>query len=226
MQFGLRTLRIGDYMTTNTPALAQDAVLTDEEIRSFWVEHGLDDEAVEDFARALESALLSKLRAPVADERAAFEAFQRGVGLNELYLERHPESGQYMWTATKEAWETWQARAALASAPVAGEAQRPHLNIVLDHAADRLAEAGMREDASIVRGMKVPNDGSKTESINAAPQASEAVRLDADALDLARAGMELHSPGMPEHTVCAELVRLAAALSAQPGAQKNGGSDA
>lgn len=66
---------------------------------------------------------LSKLRAPVADERAAFEAFQRGVGLNELYLERHPESGQYRWTATKEAWETWQARAALASAPVAGEAK-------------------------------------------------------------------------------------------------------
>ncbi|CAB3857521.1 hypothetical protein LMG3410_02106 [Achromobacter aegrifaciens] len=55
---------------------------------------------------------------------------------------------------------------------------------------------------------------------DAAAQASEAVRPDADALDLARAGMELHSPGMPEHTVCAKLVRIAAALSAQPGAQK------
>ncbi|UAN03032.1 hypothetical protein [Achromobacter mucicolens] len=62
---------------------------------------------------------LSKLRAPVADERAAFERFQRRTGLDELYLERHATHGQYMWTATKEAWETWQARAALASAPVA-----------------------------------------------------------------------------------------------------------
>lgn len=55
-------------MTTNTPAPAQDVVLTDEEIRSIWVEQGLDDEAVEDFARAIESALLSKLRAPLADD--------------------------------------------------------------------------------------------------------------------------------------------------------------
>jgi hypothetical protein len=38
--------------------------LTDDEIRAVWVEHGLDDEAVEDFARAIESSLLSKLRAP------------------------------------------------------------------------------------------------------------------------------------------------------------------
>lgn len=53
---------------------AAQPVLTDDEIRAVWVEHGLDDEAVEDFARAIESALLSKLRAPVADERAAFDA--------------------------------------------------------------------------------------------------------------------------------------------------------
>lgn len=67
------------------------------------------------------SFISSHVYAPVADERVAFETFQRGAGINELYLERHPESGQYMWTATKEAWETWQARAALASAPVAAE---------------------------------------------------------------------------------------------------------
>ncbi|MCU6618605.1 hypothetical protein ACOTI9_20660 [Achromobacter mucicolens] len=46
----------------NTP----QPVLTIDEIRSIWVEHGLDNEAVEDFARAVESALLSKLSAPVA----------------------------------------------------------------------------------------------------------------------------------------------------------------
>ncbi|WP_063588864.1 hypothetical protein [Achromobacter ruhlandii] len=56
-------------------------------------------------------------------------------------------------------------------------------------------------------------------SVSAAPQANEAVRPDADAVDLARAGMELHSSGMPEHTVCAELVRLAGALK-QPHADK------
>lgn len=64
---------------------------------------------------AVRQALAAQL--PVADERAAFEAFQRGAGLDELYFERHPESGQYMWTATKEAWETWQARAALSFKP-------------------------------------------------------------------------------------------------------------
>ena len=52
---------------TDTNNAAQP-VLTDEEIRAVWVEHGLDDEAVEDFARAIESALLSKLRTPVADD--------------------------------------------------------------------------------------------------------------------------------------------------------------
>lgn len=30
-----------------------------------------------------------------------------------------------------------------------------------------------------------------------------------DAVDLARAGMELHTPGQPEYIVCAELVRIA-----------------
>lgn len=44
---------------------------------------------------------------------------------------------------------------------------------------------------------------------------------DRDAVDLARCGMELHSPGMPEYIVCAELVRVAearAALAAKPAA--------
>src|SRR5690606_12901542 len=39
---------------------------------------------------------------------------------------------------------------------------------------------------------------------------------DRDAVDLARCGMELHSPGMPEYIVCAELVRIADARAALP----------
>jgi len=38
-------------------------VLTDEQIQAAWVEHGLDDESAEEFARAI--------------ERAAIEAYQR-----------------------------------------------------------------------------------------------------------------------------------------------------
>ena len=112
-------------------------------------------------------ALLSKLRAPVADERVAFERFQRRTGLDELYLERHATHGQYMWTATKEAWKTWQARAALASAPVAGEA----LNDLqaLQWAEKHGLQWAIGSPATI---REVIADAQRL----AAPQASEAVR--------------------------------------------------
>ncbi|WP_063588127.1 hypothetical protein [Achromobacter ruhlandii] len=93
-------------------------VLTDDEIRAVWVEHGLDDEAVEDFARAIESALLSKLRALVADERAAFDAWFLAHPLNRSH---HNDTTQI--DDAFMPFQAWQARAALASAPVAGEAQ-------------------------------------------------------------------------------------------------------
>lgn len=111
-------------------------------------------------------------------------------------------------------------------APVAGEATRPHLNVVLDHAADRLAEAGMREDASIVRGMKVPNDGSKTEPVKSAPQASEAVR-DVNAAMAAeyQRWIDYYHQGRDYDDFLKECVHNRAALSAQPAAQK-GASDA
>jgi hypothetical protein len=187
-----------------------------------------------DFARYIENTLaadfacalaqhLSKLRAPVADERALFETESQRFGYNLARGYRpYGLTDYYADDATERAWRIWKARAALASAPVAGEAQRPHLNIVLDHAADRLAEAGMREDASIVRGMKVPNDGSKTESINAAPQASEAVRV--QQLEAARIAYAREFPpdenGDPDvcniHANIRKLKSQVAALSAQP----------
>ncbi|CUI30353.1 hypothetical protein [Achromobacter xylosoxidans] len=60
--------------------------------------------------------LLSKLRAPVADERAAFEAWVKA---------QHPDAPSMLWRAddtyaySASEWKAWQARAALASAPVA-----------------------------------------------------------------------------------------------------------
>ncbi len=112
-------------MTIHTPA-AQAAMQEGERIAAahdyFEARRKIDSaEARRIFEAGFDRAyaLLSKPRAPVADERAAFEIHQRGTGLNKLYLERHAVSGQYMWTATKEAWDTWQARAALASAPTA-----------------------------------------------------------------------------------------------------------
>lgn len=41
-------------------------LLSDEEIQAAWVEHGLDDCAVEDFARAIEQAVLAK-RVPMTE---------------------------------------------------------------------------------------------------------------------------------------------------------------
>jgi len=125
------------------------------------------------------ASILAEFCAPVADERALPPLPKPAI----LWHSDFTNQTYYGYTA--EHMRDY-GRAALASAPVAGEAQRPHLNVVLDHAADRLADAGMREDASIVRGMKVPNDGSKTEPLSAAPQASEptgASQLSADEAD-------------------------------------------
>lgn len=62
---------------------------------------------------------------PLGDERLAFEAFQRATGLHELYLEWSDKSGRYRWASPQEAWEAWQARAALACAPVAAAIHWP-----------------------------------------------------------------------------------------------------
>lgn len=104
-------------MTTHTPAPAQQALLTDDEIRSIWVEHGLDDEAAEDFARAIESALLSKLRAPVADEHDEPTAPDDDA-IAECWVNASDIDGiAYDGPSFERGY-----RAALASARVAGEA--------------------------------------------------------------------------------------------------------
>ncbi|CAB3914103.1 hypothetical protein LMG26841_05153 [Achromobacter dolens] len=66
--------------------------------------------------KAIVGAVLSKLRAPVADERAAFEAWATAIA--EKYdVTRNGD--HYMEPYTEWVWEAWQAsRAALASAPI------------------------------------------------------------------------------------------------------------
>lgn len=91
----------------------------------------INDKLAADFVCVL-ARHQSKLRAvgvqagePLGDERLAFEAFQRATGLHELYLEWSDKSGRYRWASPQEAWEAWQARAALACAPVAAAIHWP-----------------------------------------------------------------------------------------------------
>lgn len=59
------------------------------------------------------------LRAPVADERAAFEAAWRELNSPWPMNSRMHDDGRYATPDIEREWRLWQARAALASAPVA-----------------------------------------------------------------------------------------------------------
>ncbi|MGN6660852.1 MAG: hypothetical protein ACTHKN_17860 [Achromobacter mucicolens] len=232
-------------MTTNTTAPAHEAAQTAAKILTYLgfaqavsMEPGTDRRR--DHIQSLIADALSRLRAPVADERAAFERFQRKTGLDELYLERHATHGQYMWTAAKEAWETWQARAALASAPVAGPSGETLrlAGVIADKIEDgTLFEAGIfsrRELADKVRTVvRFVQQGAPV-AVYAAPQASEAVpQAVIDVLKgwtgsepsqsvLARAVDAWLDPGAVWESERPHADKVAA-LSAQPGAQKGGG---
>ncbi|OAE56670.1 hypothetical protein A7J67_08500 [Achromobacter xylosoxidans] len=228
-------------MTTHTPApIPKGSLLTAGQILSLPRHSNMTDDEALRFGRAIETALLSNLRAPVADPYPVRLLHERDNSLAERV----------------DSWHQRNPRAALASAPVAGEAQPAASTEHYDEVkatlqgAHRIMEslsaierrvgpigshargythkitAALRHldalyaapQASTLATEYARGRADGFDAAKGAPHASEAVRLDADALDLARAGMELHSPGMPEHTVCAELVRLAVALSAQPGA--------
>lgn len=74
--------------------------------------------SVERAVRLDSAALLSKLRAPVADERAAFE--KRFSVPPENWTKSGGGGYRNIWIETR--WEGWRARAALASAPLDPEA--------------------------------------------------------------------------------------------------------
>lgn len=210
-------------------------------------------------------ALLSKLRAPVADERAAFEAD---------HLRRFKKPGLLGWekvgmfagtfghALTRARWEGWQARAALASAPVAREAQPVAWRYRRDSAKEEKWMSGqdpasaewfyrdhtpktteLREGAF---QLSPARDCVDWEPLYAAPQASEAVRdaaFEAVRKRLCKlprysffAGAALGSVRRVEdrsgnwiefdaaHALF-DPVSVDAALSAQPGAQRTGGSE-
>ena len=160
--------------------------------------------------------------APVADERAAFEAARQkrdaDARLGRMCLVNNDE---YSNSEDQAAWEGWQDRAALASAPVAGKAQQ-------------LAEA-LREWHGKGDGITttIPDELAQAlyGYLYAAPQASEAVR---DA-GIATSGDNYRDSAHFHKTASiAELGawqrgwndcrdfddQQRAALSAQPGAQK------
>ena len=169
---------------------------------------------------------LPKLRAPVADEWAAFEKWHVSDFGRSRVTFRQGDTAR---------WEGWRGRAALASAPVAGEAVAEIVEV--------------RGETRLLHKLgfsQLPN-GTK---LYAAPQASEAVRDAAQTPLLARALAEWHEDDGPVtwwawcghewageapwcgtpldqdwpgyHTHWTPIPGVPFALSAQPGAQKGG----
>ncbi|MFP3746978.1 hypothetical protein SB816_28230 [Achromobacter sp. SIMBA_011] len=113
-------------------------VLTDDELMALLPGAVRLPPGWKDTARAIESVVLSKLRAPVADERAAFEAWATAIA--EKYdVTRNGD--HYMEPYTEWVWEAWQAsRAALASAPVADRQRlRELVDVVWNEATESTA---------------------------------------------------------------------------------------
>lgn len=98
--------------------------LTTEQILSLERRGNMTDDEALRFGRAIESALLSKLRAEgvqAGDERAAFEVWARKRPpyiVKDLGRDARDKEN-YGHATSQTAWIVWQARAALASAPVA-----------------------------------------------------------------------------------------------------------
>lgn len=191
----------------------------------------------------------SRASAPVAEERAAFEAAMQMRGQD---VERWPAPhGGYRSSSTEMAWYAWSDRAALASAPVAGKAQEHYDEVKATlQGAHRIMESLCAIERRVgpvgshARGYthKITNALRHLDALFGAPRASEAVR---DALNtfgskvfkalaaIARVdGPDTRKADDPEliyrEPVMDEAVRirqaydeLSAALSAQPGAQKH-----
>lgn len=237
-------------------------------------EHGnarvvqLERDAADEIERL--RAELSKLRAPVADERAAFKKCHSAIikALASIAMADGPDTRKaddpellyrspVMDDVVRIRVALDECSAALASAPVAGQAVALELRGVPETIKEgggfwrsctgchELNEGrdtgpysavlgchlgqGCREcggigavwDSTDYQAMADDMARDMGQSVSAAPRPSAEARPNNDAVDLARAGMALHAPGAPEHTVCAELVRLADVLK-QPQADKGG----
>lgn len=188
-------------------------------------------------------ALLSKLRAPVADERAAFEAaIHDEYGTSAASMLLRDADGDYVTMNTE--WVFWLKRAALASAPVAGEAQEPAEYQRRCRPTWGNARVGWTEwerctaaqAADCEKAPLVHDWQYEVRRLYAAPQASEAAR-DAALEEAAKAAYKAlypknlrnnwtgHAELCAQHALRASrsiraLKSPSAALSAQPGAQK------
>lgn len=179
-------------------------------IREVFLAHGFTIKAgqtdLKPYVYEAVHALLSKLRAPVADERAVplsqydYQALFDAIG---KAVKVHPN------LAIEISVQAF--RAALASAPVAGEAVTDRMIQAGAKAAREYFErTGGNDPAVIYRAMRAVAD--------AAPQASEAVR------DVGNVAGQLWDDAI----ACdwpAFREKVAAALSAQPGAQRTGGGE-
>jgi hypothetical protein len=218
-------------MTTNTPAPANEAVLNDT-IREVFLAHGFTIKEgqtdLKPYVYDAVHALLSKLRAPVADE---------GVRTEALYLLREARALLPLFTTAEaigdwsEKVERFAARHVIdvpASAPVAGEAQaEKFIQAAIDQAPEPLRRLGEYLSRVLDEDQWTTAERMLLGACYAAPQACEAVPT--EPLRVFSAGMWTYDgTGQAfSHTELDEaaFVTYRAALSAQPGAQKNGGSD-
>ena len=198
---------------TNTPAPAHEAVLTDDEIIEVFAKTPVS-KTPWGYEIQCVRALLSKLRAPVADERISDDTLwswaEQIMGGKEAHHVGRDRVLRF-------------ARAALSSAPVAGEVQ-PAAYLTLD---EEGSPSMLFFDVVEARTYCAPDEEPEPLFRHAAPQASEAVP--SEPLRVFSAGMWTYDgTGQAfSHTELDEaaFVTYRAALSAQPGAQK-GGSDA
>ncbi|MGR6078504.1 hypothetical protein [Achromobacter sp. CSND-B12] len=121
----------------NNPASIAQLGLTDDEIEALALKHiapgyerlravvpaSAPYQNSEQFRRvkALLADALHRPRAPLADERIAFETWALAEGFQPEELRICEKDGDYISVFTNESWIAWKARATLASAPVADE---------------------------------------------------------------------------------------------------------
>jgi len=153
------------------------------------------DGAVRRFKAAVDRALLSKLRAEgvqAGDQREAFEAWANNDTPESASLPLSRNSlGDYEDERADGAWHGWNAharRAALASAPVAGEAQAVPWEEVRDALAMFLSGATGKASKHWIEPLEDATASgplAKMRARLAAPQASEAVAWTNDTGDIA-----------------------------------------
>ncbi|AMG44686.1 hypothetical protein AL520_09075 [Achromobacter xylosoxidans] len=139
-------------MTTNTPSPAQEAAIqegeriaaADEYFKArTWITDTNDNRRIFEAGFDRAYALLSKLRAPVADERAAFA--RSITGRDDL----EPHQAQNVIDANGSRWATWRDRAALATVPLPNQSPIRLSAEVLEYLKEGIDSATQCEEADI-----------------------------------------------------------------------------